>query len=73
MFKPYRPLFLSIGVLFLLLAYRKIYRAPVAQTCTTGSLCAMLQANQVDKILFWMVAVLIGLAIAFFYVAPLFY
>ncbi|HAN56004.1 MAG TPA: mercuric ion transporter MerT [Betaproteobacteria bacterium] len=71
--EPYRPFFLGIGVVFMVLAYRKIYRAPVAQACTPGSLCALPQTNRVYKMLFWMVAVLMVLAIAFPYIAPLFY
>lgn len=71
--EPYRPLFLGIGVVFMVLAYRKIYRAPAAQDCTPGSLCALPQTNSVYKILFWMVAVLMLLAIGFPYIAPLFY
>ena len=71
--EPYRPFFLGIGVVFMVLAYRKIYRAPAAQACTPGSLCALPQTNRVYKMLFWMVAVLMLLAIAFPYIAPLFY
>lgn len=71
--EPYRPLFLAIGVVFMLLAYRKIYRAPAAESCTPGTLCALPQTNRVYKILFWMVAALIGLAMTFPYIAPFFY
>lgn len=71
--EPYRPLFLGIGVVFIVLAYRKIYRAPAAGACTPGSLCAMPQTKRVYKMLFWMVVVLIVLAIVFPYIAPLFY
>jgi len=55
------------------LAWRKIYRTPAAAACTPGSLCAMPQTNRVYRILFWIVAVLVGLAMAFPYIAPLFY
>lgn len=68
--EPYRPIFLGLGVLLLFLAYRKIYRAPV---CTPGSVCAMPPQARLYKILFWMVAGLILLAIVFPYFAPLFY
>lgn len=71
--EPYRPLFLGIGVVFMVLAYWKIYRAPAAQDCTPGSLCALPQTNRIYKMLFWGVAVLMLLAIAFPYIAPLFY
>ena len=71
--EPYRPVFLGMGVVFMALAYRKIFRASGNQACTPGSLCALPQTNRVYKNLFWMVAVLMLLAITFPYIAPLFY
>ncbi|HCA26893.1 MAG TPA: mercuric ion transporter MerT [Betaproteobacteria bacterium] len=71
--EPYRPYFLGIAVIFLIFAWRKIYRAPAAETCTPGSLCAMPQTNRIYRILFWLVAALIGIAFVFPYLAPLFY
>lgn len=71
--EPYRPLFLGIGVVFMVLAYRKIYRASAAQDCTPGSLCALPQTNRVYKVLFWAVVVVMALALAFPYIAPWFY
>ncbi len=70
--EPFRPYFLGAAVIFLFFAWKKIYRAP-AEACAPGSLCAMPQTNRVYKLLFWMAAVLIGLAIASPYLAPLFY
>ncbi len=71
--EPYRPIFLALGIVFMLLAYRKIYRAPAAETCTPGSLCALPQTNRAYRVLFWIVAALIGLAMLTPYIAPLFY
>jgi mercuric ion transport protein len=71
--EPFRPYFLAAAVVFLFLAYRKIYRTPAAAACTPGSLCALPRTNQVYKALFWLVALLIGLAITFPYIAPFFY
>lgn len=71
--EPYRPLLLGIAVVFLVFAYRKIYRTPAAADCTPGSLCALPQTSRVYKTLFWMVVVVVGLASAFPYIAPLFY
>ncbi|MHB0985946.1 MAG: mercuric ion transporter MerT [Sulfuricella sp.] len=73
MLEPFRPYFLGAAVIFLFLAWKKIYRAPAAEACTPGSLCALPQTNRVYRILFWIVAILIGLAVAFPYIAPLFY
>lgn len=67
--EPYRPLLLGVAVVFLVLAWRKIYAA----SCMPGTLCALPQTNRVYKVLFWLVAALIGLALLFPYFAPLFY
>lgn len=71
--EPFRPYSLAAAVIFLFLAWRKIYGAPSAAACSPGSLCALPQINKVYKIMFWIVAILIGLAIAFPYIAPMFY
>ena len=70
--EPFRPYFLGAAVIALFFAWKKIYRAPTA-ACTPGSLCAMPQTNLVYKLLFWLVAVLVALALIFPYIAPLFY
>ena len=71
--EPFRPYFLGIAVIFLFFAWKKIYRMPAPEACTPGSVCALPQTKQIYKVLFWMVALLIGLAIASPYLAPLFY
>jgi mercuric ion transport protein len=70
--EPFRPYFLGAAVIALFFAWKKIYRAPAA-ACTPGSLCAMPQTNRIYKVLFWVVAVLVALALIFPYLAPLFY
>jgi len=70
--EQFRPYFLGAAVIALFFAWKKIYRAPAA-ACTPGSLCAMPQTNRIYKVLFWMVAVLVVLALIFPYLAPLFY
>ena len=69
--EPDRPIFLGLGVIFLFLAYQKIYRAPTL--CATESVCAKPQTARLSKILFWLVAGLMLFAIVFPYFAPLFY
>jgi len=69
--EPFRPYFLGAAAISLFFAWRKIYRPAAA--CTPGSLCAQPQTNRIYKLLFWIVAVLIGLAVVFPYIAPLFY
>ena len=71
--EPYRPLFIGIALLFMGLAWRRIYRAPVASECAPGTLCALPQTNRVHRVLFWVVSALVLLALGFPYLAPLFY
>ncbi|MHB1229709.1 MAG: mercuric ion transporter MerT [Halothiobacillus sp.] len=71
--EPFRPYFLGAALIALFFAWKKIYRAPAGTVCTPGSLCAMPQTNRIYKVLFWVVAVLIMLAMIFPYLAPLFY
>ncbi|MEW6580527.1 MAG: mercuric ion transporter MerT [Chloroflexota bacterium] len=71
--EPFRPYFLGAAIIALFFAWKKIYRAPAAAACTPGSLCALPQTNRLYKVLFWIVAVLVALALVFPYLAPLFY
>jgi mercuric ion transport protein len=69
--EPYRPIFVGVGVLALFFAYRRIYRP--AQACNPGDVCAIPRVKTTYKIIFWTVAALVVVAIAFPYVLPLFY
>jgi mercuric ion transport protein len=66
----YRPVFIGGALVALFLAYRRIYR-PVA-ACEPGEVCAEPQARSAYKMIFWGVAALAGIALAFPYVLPLF-
>lgn len=72
-FEPYRPASLGVAIVFMVLAFRKIYGAAAPQACEPGTLCAMPQTNRVNKIVFWVVSALVLLALVFPYFAPLFY
>ena len=69
--EPYRPLFIGVGLLALFFAYRRIFRP--ARACNPGDVCAVPQLKTTYKIIFWTVAALVVVAIAFPYVLPLFY
>lgn len=69
--EPYRPIFIAAAVALLLFAYRSIFRP--AQACQPGNVCAMPQVRTTYKIIFWVVAALVLVALAFPYVLPLFY
>lgn len=68
--EPYRWVFITIAVVALIFAWRKIYR-PIEQ-CEPGQVCAVPQARRAYKIAFWSVTALVVIAIAFPYVAWLF-
>jgi len=69
--EPYRPFFIgaSLGALFF--AWRRIFRP--ADACRPGEVCAIPQIRGTYKILFWIVAALIIVALGFPYVMPFFY
>jgi mercuric ion transport protein len=69
--EPYRPLFLGAALVALLFAYRRIFGT--AQACKPGEVCALPQTGATYKTIFWVVVALVLIAIAFPYLAPLFY
>jgi mercuric ion transport protein len=71
--QPYRWVFIGIALVFMALARRRIYRAPAAAECESGTVCALPQSNRVYRVMFWVVSALVLLAFAFPYFAPLFY
>lgn len=68
----FRPYFIGIALLCIALAYRKIYRAPDAVDCAPGSACALPQTNSRNRVLFWGVSLLVGIALAYPYFVTLF-
>jgi mercuric ion transport protein len=69
--EPYRPLFIGAGLVALFFAYRRIFR-PV-QACNPGEVCAVPRVRKAYKLIFWTVATLVVIAIAFPYILPFFY
>lgn len=69
--EPYRPIFIGGALVALFFAYRSIFR-PI-QACTPGEICAVPQVRVAYKVIFWIVAALVGIAMAFPYILPLFY
>ncbi len=69
--EPYRPFFIGTALVALFFAWRRIYR-PEAE-CKPGEVCALPQARRAYKIIFWIVAMLVLVALSFPYLAPLFY
>ena len=69
--EPYRPIFIGVALVALYFAWRRIFR-PV-QECEPGEVCAVPQIRVTYKVIFWIVAVLVLIALLFPYVLPLFY
>lgn len=69
--EPYRPLFIGMALIALFFAWRRIFR-PVA-SCKPGDICATPQTRRVYQAIFWLVVILVLVALASPHVAPLFY
>lgn len=69
--EPYRPFFIGLTLLFLGLAFRKLYRMP--QVCMPRAPCANPRALQRQRLTFWIVAVLVLGLLAVPWLAPFFY
>ncbi len=69
--EPFRPLAVAAALVALALAWRRIYRPVTA--CKPGEVCAIPQVRRGYRILFWVVAAMVAVAIAFPYVLPIFY
>lgn len=69
--EPYRPLFIGVSLIAMLFAWRRIFRPAMA--CKLGEVCAIPQVRTTYKLIFWVVAALVLVAIGFPYVLPLFY
>lgn len=69
--EPYRPAFIGVALVALFLAWRRIWRRGAA--CVPGQVCAVPRVRLGYKLLFGVIAVLVLVALAFPYLAPLFY
>jgi len=69
--EPYRPIFLGAALVAMFFAWRRIWRP--LENCKPGEVCAIPQVRSTYKLLFWVVAALIVVALGFPYVLPLFY
>lgn len=69
--EPYRPIFIGAALLALFFAWRSIFRK--VEACKSDDLCTVPQVRTTYKVIFWTVAALVLVALAFPYVLPLFY
>jgi mercuric ion transport protein len=54
---PYRPIFIGFTLLFLGLAFHKLYRVP--QVCIPGTPCTDPRIRHRQRLTFWIIAVLL--------------
>ena len=67
--KPYQPIFIGITLVFLGLAFRRLYLVP--QVCEPGTPCANPVTRRNQRIVFWAVTVLVLALIGFTWYGPL--
>ncbi|GAB1233013.1 mercuric transport protein MerT [Ferrigenium sp. UT4] len=69
--EPYRPLFIGAALVAMFFAYRRIFCS--STSCKPGEVCALPQVQTTYRLIFWIVSVLVIVALGFPYVMPLFY
>lgn len=71
MLEPYRPFFIGIALIFMIFSYRKIYSAKPADVCLPDSFCAKPKTHRNYRIIFWIVSVLVLIALLYPYFVTL--
>lgn len=63
--EPYRPIFVGVTLIFLFLAFRKLYLVP--GKCAPGDACAMPGTLRNQRIIFWIVSIVLIALLTFPY------
>lgn len=69
--EPYRPIFIGITLVFLFLAFRRLYLLP--RQCAPGDACAIPATLRNQRIIFWIVSVLLVALLTFPYYGLIFF
>lgn len=69
--EPYQPIFAAITVLFLFLAFRKLYLVP--RQCSVDELCASPTVLRNQRIIFWIATVILIALLTFPYYGVVFF
>jgi mercuric ion transport protein len=69
--EPYRPVFIVLVLVFLGLAFRRLYFVP--QNCDSQANCAADRTKNVQRLIFWIVAPLLLILVAVPWLIPHFY
>lgn len=67
-FEPYRPIFIAVTLLFLALAFRKLYLVP--QSCAVDAPCASPANLRRQRRLFWLVGIAVLAIMSFPWYGP---
>ncbi len=70
-FEPYQPIFVTISLVFLFLSFRKLYILP--RQCADGDNCALPGVLRKQRIIFWLVTVLLIALLTFPYYGLMFF
>lgn len=69
--EPYRPIFVGAALVFLGLAFRRLYLVPAA--CAPGQACAVPASRKRQRLMFWFVAIPVLVLLTFPWYASIFY
>lgn len=69
--EPYRPIFVGVALVFLGLAFRKLYLVPTA--CAPGQSCAVPASRKRQRLMFWLVAIPVVALLGLPWYASIFY
>ena len=59
--EPYRPIFVALVAVFMVMAWRRLYREP---TCAPGDVCAIPEVAARQRTIFWVVLAMVRLMAA---------
>lgn len=59
--EPYRPIFVALVAVFMVMAWRRLYREP---TCAPGDVCAIPEVAARQRTIFWVVLAIVCLMAA---------
>jgi mercuric ion transport protein len=67
---PYQPIFATVALVLLGMAFYKTYHRPKTEECAPGTYCAGATAGRLNKIMLWFFTVVIAGLLTFPYAAP---
>jgi mercuric ion transport protein len=71
--EPYRPIFITISIVALIMAYLQLYKPTVNQECEEGKVCAKSPVKKKYKILFLGIFAIVVISIASPYLIAMMY